>query len=150
MKYYPALFLMLLVFVAGCSTPPEPATPTTFPDLCTEQNVDKRVSIEGYFRLPSMFMVSDTALLDFFESPDGEGQTVDVSIEVGTGPNQMEDVPDDFSDDDLKVHTSDNQIVGHNDKVVVAGTVYRYADSTNEGSFICFLTDPVTVERVTE
>jgi len=97
-----------------------------------------------------MFMVSDTALLDFYELPDGDGIDIDVSVEIGTGANQMEDIPDDFTDDDLKVRTNENELIGSNDKVIVAGTVYRYADSTNEGRFLCFLTSPVTIERAEE
>jgi hypothetical protein len=142
-----AFLFLLMIGLVGCSTPPPPATATTFADLCSEANADQRVSLEGYLRLPLMFSVSDTALLNLYELPDGEGAKVGVNFDIGTGANQMEMVPDNFSDDDLRVHTSDNQVVGHTDPVVVAGTVFRYADPAAEGTFRCVLREPVTVER---
>jgi hypothetical protein len=44
--------LILILMITGCASAPPPGTPVTHDTACTAENHDKRVSIEGYPRLP--------------------------------------------------------------------------------------------------
>jgi hypothetical protein len=46
----------------------------------------------------------------FYSNPDFSGKPIGVQTNLGSKANQMEPAPDQYSDEDLKVHLSDGQI----------------------------------------
>lgn len=141
MKNRLALFcgsILAFTLMSACATAPQPGTPVTHATACTEENNDQRIAIEGYPRLTGMFtMVSDDLSFQLFEQAQGQGESISVRLIVGTGANQVEDLPDDYTDADLKIHTHDNQVVSTDDPIRVHGTLRRYEDGS--GGFDCYV-----------
>lgn len=141
MKNRVALFcssLCAVALITACSSTPEPGKPVTHASVCIEENNEQRVAIEGYPRLTGMFtMVSDDMSVGLFEAPQGQGESISARLTVGTGANQVEDLPDEYTEDDLKIHTSDNQVVSTDDRIRVHGRLARY--ETGDGGFACYI-----------
>lgn len=136
----------LVVGLTAC-TPPEPGKPITFANNCDAADAEKRVAIEGYPRLTGMMtMVTDTILITLFEQPDEKGKSMYVSLKVGTDANQIENLPENYSKDDLKIRTKENQVVSTDNKIKVHGKLLRYPD--DKGGFRCQLYGADLVEDV--
>jgi len=58
-------------------------------------------------------------------------QRVRVLFSVGTGTNQMEDLPQYFHEQDLLIHSADGGLIRHGHKVKLTGRVNYRADSDN-------------------
>lgn len=65
---------------------------------------------------------------------------IGVTVQFGTDANQVENVPTQYTDDDLRVHTSDGQVVSYQDKVRVSGKVYF---PLVDQDFACGLENPL-------
>jgi len=141
-----ALWLGILL-VAGCSTPPPPpATPMTYQTINAQSNHEKQVSLEGYPRLPSMTMVSDTINLEIHEKPDGQGAKSHFKPKLGSGKNNCERPPKDYKDTDLKLHANDGTVVGINDKIRVAGKAHW--SKTTKGEDFVILMAPIDIQKL--
>lgn len=114
------LLALVALTICSCSSPPPPATPQTFSGYNTQANQGKQISLEGYLRLPVSALVSDTMLLDLVETPDSKSKPASVSLSVGSGANQVEKPPKDYTDKDLKVHANDGSLLEPNQKVRVS------------------------------
>lgn len=138
------LFLLsLILLLAGCATAPQQGRLVTHATACSLENNDKRVALEGYPYLSRMTMVDDDFSVDLYEQSEGSGDKVSVYLTVGTGANQAEDLPDDYSDADLKIHTSDNQVVSTGTRIRVHGTL----TVTDTGdSIVCFISPVDLIE----
>lgn len=121
MKY--AFLAVLTGLTVGCSSAPPPATPMTFDNWKDKANDQKQISLEGYVRLPAAALVSDTMLLELHEKPEGKDRYADFSTRIGSGKNQVEKPPKDYTDKDLKLHANDGSLVGPKDKVRVSAKV---------------------------
>jgi hypothetical protein len=138
-------FVLLATLAMVSCGPPEPGTPVTFDTACDLANDGKRVSLEGYPQLPTFLMVGDDFRADFYPEPGAQGESIGVYFTVGTGANQAEDIPEDFTDADLKIHTKDNAIVSVDDHIRVHGKM----SVAGEGdTFVCFLDDVDLIEPV--
>ncbi|MDI3283837.1 hypothetical protein [Polyangium sp. 15x6] len=122
---------LLATLGLGCEEP-KPGTPVTFENVCAAEfdptmekglNVTKKVAIEGYVGAPrSMLKVcSDTCDFDLFSEPGNKGKRVNADVPVGDGKNQIERLPKNFTDKDLKLHTKDGKVVGVGSKVRITG-----------------------------
>jgi hypothetical protein len=123
---YLVVISLLLVGLAACGGK-EPATAgvdTAFANACDESNEGERVAVTGYLRLPDSFSGDVSAVLRLFETDSFEGTPIGATAKLGTEPNQMESVPASYTDNDLKVHLSDGQVVGYDTKVKVSGKMY--------------------------
>ena len=138
---------LILAAAAGCGAPPAPGTPVTQASACTKENNDQRVSIEGYPRLSGMTYVSDDFSVDLFEQPQGQGESVSVYLPVGSGANQAENLPDNYSDDDLHIHTNTNAVVSTDSHIRVSGTLSWSEPSP--GTAVCFVSSVDLIEAVT-
>jgi hypothetical protein len=134
--------LLLLLLVAGCASP-QPGTLITHKAACNVENNDKRVALEGYPRLSGMTYVDDDFSVDLYEQPGGVGDAISVYLTIGTGANQAEDLPDDYSDADLKIHTKDNQVVSTDTRIRVHGTL---AVTDTGDSIVCFISPVDLIE----
>lgn len=141
------LLFFLALALQGCSSAPPPGAPVTFQTIESQAHHDKQLEIEGYLRLPSMGLVTDTMLIELHPSADDKDQTkVLVSMPIGTGKNQMEKPPKDYKREDLKVHAADGTVVGPKDKVRVSGKYYY--NKTSPTQVTTFLAKPVQVTKL--
>lgn len=81
------------------------------------------VYAEGYLEIPTMVYITETVYFDLYPKT-GDDEYVTVDIVIGNGPNMVEDLPDNYGDDDIKIHGADDKIVGKK-KVRVYG-VWKY------------------------
>lgn len=84
---------------------------------------DKLVVAEGYLEIPSMVYITETVYFDLYAT-QGADEYLTVDIVIGNGPNLVEDLPDNYSQDDIKIHDHKDMIVGKK-KVRVYG-VWKY------------------------
>jgi hypothetical protein len=125
----------------GCkSEPPKPGEPVTFATVCTSKydskeekglSVTQRVTLEGYLGAPKMMFCSDTCSLRLYPTAERKDGDLSISLKVGTDPNQLEELPKEFSEQDIKVRTSDGKVVGVGAKIrVTGGRLGTQADKT--------------------
>ena len=118
----------LLIFSAACgSSSPEPPTAgetKEFGAVCDKANEGKRVAVTGFLRFPDKFTGTSSVVLRLYADGDYTGAPVGVQTKMGNQANQVELAPKEFTDKDLKVHTSDGQVAGYGTRVKVSGKVY--------------------------
>ena len=125
LRNWAALFLLVVVLAAcGGSAAPTVGEAKDFATACDKANNGKRIAIVGFLRFPASFTGDQSVVLRFYQTADFSGKPVGVQTEIGTKANQVESVPDQFSDKDLKVHQADGQIATIGTKVKVSGKVY--------------------------
>jgi hypothetical protein len=111
--------------LAGCGNePPTAGAATEFSAVCARENDGKRVAVDGYLYFPDSFTDSQSVVLRLHETEDDVGTPIGVQISFGAAPNQVEEVADQFSDDDLRVHLADGKVAGFGEQVTVSGKVY--------------------------
>jgi hypothetical protein len=137
--------LTIALLIAGCASAPPPATLHTHETACTEANNGQRVAVEGYPQLSGMTLVDDDFSVDLYEQPQQGGKSISVYFTVGTGANQAENLPEDYSDADLKIHTSDNQVVSVDKHIRVHGELYW---SNSSGNVVCFISPVDLIESI--
>jgi hypothetical protein len=135
---YLVVISLLILGLAACGgdEPATAGTETAFADVCNESNEGERVAVEGYLRLPDSFTGDFSVVLRLFETDSFEGTPIGVTARLGTEANQVENVPESYSDTDLKVHLSNGQVVGYGTKVKVSGKMYY---PTVDQDFVCGL-----------
>lgn len=118
----------LLVFCAACgsssSEPPTPGETKDFASVCDKANEGKRVAVVGFLRFPDKFTGTSSVVLRLYGGSDYAGEPIGVQTKIGNQGNQAELAPKEFTDKDLKVHTSDGQVAGYGTRVKVSGKVY--------------------------
>ena len=118
----------LLIFSAACgggsSEPPTAGETKDFASLCDKANEGKRVAVVGFLRFPERFTGTSSVVLRLYGGGDYAGAPVGVQTRIGNQANQVELAPKEFTDNDLKVHTSDGQVAGYGTRVKVSGKVY--------------------------
>lgn len=120
--------IALLIFCAACRTG-SPEAPTAgetkdFASVCDKANEGKRVAVMGFLRFPEKFTGTSSVVLRLYGGGDYAGAPVGVQTRIGNQANQVELAPKEFTDKDLKVHTSDGQLAGYGTRVKVSGKVY--------------------------
>ena len=138
------LCLLAFAFAAcvGCGATKSPTSgePKKFAEVCDKANEGKRVSVEGFLRLPAEVHVKTGLVLRLYPTDEFAGKPVGVSTDIGSEPNKVALMPKDFSDKDLKVKTADGQVAGFGTKVRVSGDMY-YPLVGQE--FPCALSNPL-------
>ena len=118
----------LLIFCAACggggSEAPTAGETRDFASLCDKANEGKRVAVVGFLRFPEKFTGTSSVVLRLYGGADYSGTPVGVQTKIGNQPNQAELAPKEYSDKDLKVHTSDGQVAGYGTRVKVSGKLY--------------------------
>jgi len=118
----------LLIFCAACgsssSEPPTAGEMKDYASLCDKANEGKRVATIGFLRFPDKFTGTSSVVLRLYASGDYTGAPVGVQTKIGSQANQAELAPKEFTDKDLKVHTSDGPVATYGTKVKVSGKVY--------------------------
>ena len=118
---------IVLAFAACGSSekkPPTPGETKEFAAVCDKANDGKRVAVEGYLRLPEEVNRKIGLVLRLYKTNDYSGKPIGVSSEIGNQANQVEFMPKEYTDKDLKVHLANGQVTGYGTKVKVSGDVY--------------------------
>lgn len=132
--------LALMAALVGCgSEPPTAGQATAFASVCDKANDGKRVAVDGYLYFPNSFSDSQSVVLRLHETDAFDGTPIGVQIPFGTAANQVEEVEDQFTDEDLQVHLADGSVAGFRTKVKVSGKVYF---PMVEQEFPCSLENP--------
>gem|GEM_PF-2322579 len=84
----------------------------------------KLVVAEGYLEIPTSVYTTETVYFDLFPTQNADDYLT-VDIVIGTGPNLVEELPDNYGKEDVKIHDHKDMIVG-NKKVRVYG-VWKYS-----------------------
>lgn len=146
MKIAVLLFFVLIV-VSGCDTTPPIAS--TIATVCSQEFADKKVVLEGYPYLPGTMLVTDTLLVEFYERPNLQGKYIAVSLTVGTGSNQVVEPPDEYTDADLLIRTSDGQEIRAGNRVSVEGKLI-YPPSSGNSPVNCILFEGGNIKDVAD
>jgi len=121
-------FIGLLIFCAACgggsTEPPTAGETKEFASVCDKANEGKRVAVAGFLRFPDKFTGTSSVVLRLYAGGDYAGAPIGVQTKIGNQANQAELAPKEFTDKDLKVHTSDGQVAGYGTRVKVSGKVY--------------------------
>lgn len=117
--------IALLIFCAACASEAPTAGETKdFASVCDKANEGKRVAVVGFLRFPDKFTGTSSVVLRLYPGADYNGEPIGVQTPIGSQANHAELAPKEFTDKDLKVHTSDGQVAGYGTKVKVSGKVY--------------------------
>lgn len=81
------------------------------------------VYAEGFLEIPTMLYITETVYFDLYPQA-GANDYVTVDIVIGKGANMVEELPDNYGDDDIKIHDTGDKIIGKK-KVRVYG-VWKY------------------------
>jgi hypothetical protein len=128
MRVHTIVAIGLLIFCAACgggsTEAPTAGEVKDFALLCDKANEGKRVAVVGFLRFPEKFTVTSSVVLRLYGDGTYAGGPVGVQTKIGNQSNQAELAPKEYTDKDLKVHTSDGQVAGYGTRVKVSGKVY--------------------------
>lgn len=95
----------------------------------------KRIAIEGYFAMVRVVSSRAGSLnILLFEKSNSMGRSITANIQIGYNQNQIEKLPKYYSNDDIKIHTKENEIVGVNQRVRITGK--RYCNKKKNSCYI--------------
>ncbi len=115
-----AISAALLLLLSACGSAGEPPTPVAIAAACAPENDGQQASVNGYFQLDFMVFCTDSCTLGFADAPDGDSPLAP-DVKVGSGRNQMRELPDDFMAADFQVTTQDGTKLGVGDRVQISG-----------------------------
>jgi hypothetical protein len=122
-----AVVLGLACATSACKREPGPSTSLPYADACSDAQMGKRISTEGYLEALSSTTCKKVGCgINFNDNPNTPGtdvhRTMILVVPVGTDPNEMAELPTPFRDADVKFHTKKGDVsVGQ--KVRVSGLI---------------------------
>jgi hypothetical protein len=131
-----AMLLLALTAFVGCT--PKLGEEVPLGDLFTKAELDgKYVTTTGLVRISTGIVAStscttSTCTIDLW-LPEGEKNAVEkrddvrslqMEVAVGSGENEMAELPDKYSKADLKVKAMGGRVLVHGDKVKVSGKLH--------------------------
>lgn len=139
------LLLFIFIFFSSCDTKKEDkAEPVTFDTVYDSKynllkilgwTFHKRISIEGYLGIKSKTSLrADSINLFLFEQTKSRGRFITTNIPFGYNRNQAEKLPENYTKDDLKLHTNKNEIIGADVRVRITGK--KYCHKSNDSCYI--------------
>lgn len=118
-----------LLTMSACGSAGSP--PVSIAEACAPEKDGKKATVNGYFQTDFMVFCTESCLLDFAETPGGESP-LSPDVKVGSGRNQMRDLPDDFQEADFQFTTQDGTVLGLSDQVQLSGKM-------SVGSDVCLM-----------
>lgn len=126
------LFLLTLVLALtgfGCN---KTGVPTEFSNACSLENNFKVLEVEGFLTDGGGVSCSNSTgpmkcSLKLTAAP-GDETRMNVYIEVGTWPNEIEKLSDGYKTEDIKIHDDDGNLVKLGEKLKITGEL-RAADA---------------------
>ena len=110
------------VLLTSCGSAPEPVA---YDQICSQAD-GKQVQTVGYFAADRSVFCSNIGSNDVrcglgFVAAPGQKAGFTADVAQGTGPNQVEPIPDDFTPEALVFHAADGGAIHVGDKVSVTG-----------------------------
>jgi hypothetical protein len=110
------------VLLAACAGTPEPVA---YDQICNQAD-GKLVQTVGYFAADSSVFCSNIGSSDVrcslgFGAVPGQKAGFNADVAQGTGRNQVEPIPDDFTPEAIVFHAADDSEIHVGDKVSVTG-----------------------------
>jgi hypothetical protein len=154
--------LLLLVLALGCSkSAPSPGKAVSVGEVCNEPDKSS-VRLDGYVRYRRGLMsfcsnygghkTCDLELHEKAERPPAfdimkpstgpAPVTAKLSVPVGDGPGEMDDLPEKFKDSDIKLHLPQGAVAAEGARVLIDGivTVIPGDPKTPNAPKTCFVT----------
>jgi hypothetical protein len=144
-KSTPLIVLLLCsIGLVSCTKP----VPIAFTNACQKENDNLYISVEGYLSTGTSLLCSSrdgtrACGLELLDSLDGKNK-ISVYLEEGTGNSQMEALPKNYSNENLKVHDINGQVLGAKDRLRVIGI----AKNGNVGADSTFSVCYINVEKI--
>ena len=121
---------LVLVFAAGllgltCIENKAPAIvePIEVENVCRTESDGKIVAVKGYLTLPKeVFCRRGECSLELRSKLYG-GERIGIKVQVGNDPGQIDQLHSDYSNADLKLHTT-TMIAGNGDLVELTGKIW--------------------------
>lgn len=148
-----SILLCFVPLLAGCT--PKEGEPVNITQLFTDAKLDKKYgAVTGIVGISTGIMgstsckggrcnielkVPDSA----WKAPKGMLGFVKLDVGVGSGENEMAELPDKYSKADLKLKAMGGKILKAGDKVKVSGTLYCHGNN-NEDRLPC----EIRVDRI--
>jgi hypothetical protein len=132
---------LVIFLMTGCSQKLEPAQSISWEDLNKAEYNQKRVVLDGYLKVPTSVMATDTMTLPLHQDLQEESKKVTLSVKVGEGNNQAEMPPKNFKESDLKVRANDGAIIAANSRIRVSGKLVVSGKVT-------LLMGPLSIEKL--
>jgi hypothetical protein len=134
-----SLFMAFAFALTGCAKP----LAVAFDQVCTTENNEKYISVEGYLKTGVTVLCSShggtrTCGLELFDKPDGQSK-ISVDIQEGTGKSQMEALPKNYSSDDLKIRAQDGSAITARDRVRIIGTAATDTGAGSSSLNVCYI-----------
>lgn len=110
------LFYSSIFILAGCFNPPIKVESC---NVCVEDYQDKKVEMEGTLYLPSRIITS--GVMHMAIKCNGANKTPIVGFKPGRDKNQMETLPNDYTENDVKIHDNNGNLIKVGDNVKIIG-----------------------------
>jgi hypothetical protein len=153
----------IFIFLLACETKtPDAAPPIAFEEFSNipenypkqgstyedfekfRQKYETRFAMEGYLSLPPLFgLASETFGLDFRKNL-GDSLKITAYFMLGSGKNQLKNLPDKYKEDDMEVMDMNGKKVGIKTKVRIHGKRSTVSDGFGKKIKQCY----INVDRV--
>ena len=112
-----------IMALSSCSNPPKLVAAS---DLCNEEYKNEIVMCEGIIRLPDSFYTTGGSVTMAFEAPNGKFRIPAISLKTfsktkGEKKNMMDLLPENYSNDDVKIYDDNGNAIKLGDKIRVTG-----------------------------
>jgi hypothetical protein len=122
--------ILMMIFVccaviSGCN---KTGTPVEYSKACSSENDNKYIEVSGFLNARSGTFCSNIGGgsvkcgFDFLEKP-GDTKTMGADITMGTGANNVEELPKSYKREDIKIHDNNGNVIDFNDKVKLTGKI---------------------------
>lgn len=109
-----------LLTMSACGSAGSPPPPISIDEACALDKDGQHASVTGYFQPSFMVFCTESCTLKFAETPGGESP-LSPDVKVGSGKNQMRELPDDFTEADFHFTSQDGTELGLSDQVQITG-----------------------------
>lgn len=141
LRFISGAFALAFLSLTACSN--LKPTSVSFDDMCTLENHNKLVEVDGYLSIGPALMVKTvenkeiTADLNFSQQQQGENYIL-ATVKMGKGKNTMDEIKNNYTEESLKIRTNDGQTIGYQDPVTVTGILNVY-DEGDSNPVTCFM-----------
>lgn len=113
-----SLMIILGIILFGCDADPIKLKPG---ETCNDEYKDKVVEISGELYVPSEFITVSGGAMHMYIKGEGTEKTPIIAFWSGNEANRMEPLPENYTEEDVKIHDMNNQIIKSGDRVRVVG-----------------------------
>jgi hypothetical protein len=96
----------------------------SFEDICSQG--PRRVAIRGQLAILPLQMICGDSCRIRLQWPNSDDRILPIMLNVGSGENQMEPLPTQYDDSDLRIHGADGSTFGVESEVLLTGWTIPY------------------------